>query len=77
MDRTGKAETPREKFRRVASARTEKIINMLKLLGNCSNKYVYEYTEEDVKKIYNAIETELRLSRDRYDKDKRTDKFKL
>lgn len=77
MDKKDKAETPREKFKRVASARTSKIINMLKLLGNCSNKYVYEYTEEDVKKIYNAIETELRLSRDRYNKDKHTDKFKL
>lgn len=72
-----KIETPRDKFKRIASARTQKIIDMIQLLGNCSNKYVYEYTEEDLKKIFNAIETELRICKEKYSKDKSIDKFKL
>lgn len=62
----GKEETPNEKFKRIASARTQKIIDMIELLGNCSNKYVYEYSEEDVKKIFDAIDTELKIVKDKY-----------
>ena len=49
-------ETKRERFVRLAEARTNKILDMLKLLGNCSSKSNYEYTDDDVKKIFNAIE---------------------
>lgn len=53
-------ETKREKFVRLAEARTNKIINMMKLLGNCASKANYDYTEEDVKKIFGAIEKEMK-----------------
>ena len=43
------AETKKEKFVRIAEARTNKIIDMIKLLGNCSNKAVYDYSKEDIK----------------------------
>jgi len=33
---------------------------MLKLLGNCANKSNYDYTEEEVKKIFSAIEQEIK-----------------
>lgn len=61
-----KKETPNEKFKRIASARTQKIIDMIGLLGNCSNQYVYEYSQEEVEKIFNAIETELKLAKDKF-----------
>ena len=51
-------ETKREKFVRLAEARTNKILDMLKLLGNCSSKSNYEYSDDDVKKIFAAIERE-------------------
>lgn len=47
-------ETKREKFVRIAEARTNKIIDMIQLLGNCSNQNQYEYTQKDVNKIFNA-----------------------
>ena len=53
-------ETKRERFVRLAEARTNKIIDMMKLLGNCSSTANYEYTEADVKKIFGAIEHELK-----------------
>ena len=45
-------ETKKGKFVRVAEARTNKIISMIRLLGNCSNKATYEYTNGDIKKIF-------------------------
>lgn len=73
-----KKETPNEKFKRVASARTQKIIDMIDLLGNCSNQYVYEYSQEEVDKIFGAIETELKLAKEKYNgKGKSKEKFTL
>lgn len=61
-------ESRRSKFVRIAEARTNKIINMIQLLGNCSNSGVYEYSEVDIDKIFNAIETELKETRKRFSK---------
>ena len=41
-------ESKREKFVRLAEARSNKIIDMIQLLGNCANKSTYEYTKDDV-----------------------------
>ena len=61
-------ETKREKFVRIAEARTNKIINMIQLLGNCSNQSLYEYSQMDVNKIFNTIQTELDEAKKRYSK---------
>lgn len=61
-------ETKREKFVRLAGARTNKIIDMLQLLGNCSNVNTYEYTTDDVNQIFTAIETELRETKKKFQK---------
>ena len=61
-------ETKREKFVRIAEARTNKIINMILLLGNCSNQSLYEYSQKDVNKIFNTIQTELDEAKKRYSK---------
>lgn len=71
-------ETPNEKFKRIASARTQKIISMIELLGNCSNNYVYEYSQEEVNKIFNAIETEIRIAKEKFNGNgKSKEKFTL
>ena len=63
-----KEETKREKFVRIAEARTNKIIDMIQLLGNCSNPSQYEYTNKDVSKIFNTIQSELDAAKKRYSK---------
>lgn len=63
-----KEETKREKFVRIAEARTNKILNMIQLLGNCSNTSMYEYTQKDVNKIFNAIQNELDAAKKKYNK---------
>ncbi len=42
--------TKRDRFVRIAEARTNKLIQMIRLLGNCSNKSAYEYSTEEIKK---------------------------
>ena len=60
------AETNRERFIRIAESRTQKIIDMIDLLGNCSNQYNYEYTQKDVDKMFSAIDTALKASKARF-----------
>jgi hypothetical protein len=66
-------ETRSERFRRVATRRTNEILNRIRILGNCSNKSSYSYTEEDIKKIFSAIEGELRSVKSRFSNRNKTD----
>lgn len=59
-------ETNRERFIRIAEARTQKIIDMVELLGNCSNRYSYEYTQNDVDKMFNAIEKAIKMNKAKF-----------
>jgi hypothetical protein len=52
-------ETKNDRFKRIAGARTNKIIDMVHLLGNCSNKAVYEFSPKEIEKIFIAIESEV------------------
>ncbi|MBR4353972.1 MAG: hypothetical protein IKP97_01590 [Kiritimatiellae bacterium] len=61
-----KQETKRDKFVRMAEARTIKIISMIRLLGNCSNRGAYEYTDKDVNKIFTAIESAVSDAKKRF-----------
>ena len=45
----------RERFKRLAQARTNTVIKKLDVLGNCSNRNAYEYNAEDIDKIFSAI----------------------
>lgn len=72
-------ETKRDKFVRLAEARTNKIIDMIQLLGNCSNLGAYDYTQQDVDKIFTAIENELREAKKKFSKvdSKKGSRFSL
>lgn len=71
-------ETKNERFVRIAEARTNKIIDMIRLLGNCSNKATYDYSKDDVKKIFAAIDTELKAAKAKFDSSSEDSiKFKL
>ncbi|MDD4111210.1 MAG: hypothetical protein PHS54_06705 [Clostridia bacterium] len=71
-------ENKRERFVRIAEARTTKIIDMIRLLGNCSNKKNYDFTEKDVTTIFATIERELKNTKQKFvaSENKQT-KFKL
>jgi Fe-S cluster biogenesis protein NfuA len=63
-------ETKEEKFKRIASARTGRILNDLRLLGNCANTSSYQYTNNDVEKIFTAIEKEYKRVKTLFTKSK-------
>ena len=68
-----------ENFKRLAENRTNKIIDMMNLLGNLSNKSNYSYSEEQVKVIFDTLEEELKKQRKKFareDHSKRK-KFRL
>ena len=72
------SESKRERFVRLAAKRTEHVLERLRILGNCSNRGVYEYGPEDLDKIFSAIQAELDDTRRRFeDRSKRRDEFKL
>ena len=52
-------ESKTDRFRRVAEARVNKIIKMIRLLGNCSGTGVYEYTDTQAAYIFSALQSEL------------------
>jgi len=53
-------ETPSERFKRLATSRTNKILNDLRILGNLNNRHRYEYTDEEIDKIFNEVEKKMR-----------------
>lgn len=69
-------ESRADRFRRVAEARVNKIIKMVRLLGNCSNVSVYAFTEAQVQQIFATLQDELNRAQKRYVQPKKK-KFSL
>ena len=63
-------ESKGDRFTRLAEARTERALYSLRLLGNLSNRSIYEYSDADVRKIFKALETELALSREKFSRSR-------
>jgi len=68
-------ESKSEKFKRIVTRRTNEIIEKIRILGNCSNKSTYEYTDEEVNKIFKSIDQELSLAKMKFSNKKK--KFTL
>jgi len=50
----------RERFKRLATYRTNEVLKRLRVLGNCANRSAYEYTEDDINKIFSEIERKIK-----------------
>ena len=59
-------ETRSDRFKRLAEARVNKLIAMIRLLGNLSNPVIYEYKPEQIAQIFSALQTELNSARNRF-----------
>jgi len=69
-------ESRHERFKRVASKRTNEILEKIRILGNCANKSSYEYTEDEVNKIFSEIDKQLKLTKAKFLGGRR-ERFKL
>ena len=63
-------ESRNEKFKRIATRRPNEIIDKIRILGNCSNKSTYEYSGEEVSKIFKSIEQELNSAKNKFSNKK-------
>jgi hypothetical protein len=65
MEKNSK-ETREERFKRVATRRTNDILRRIRILGNCSNRSGYAYTDEEVNKVFAVIEKELKTAKSKF-----------
>lgn len=69
-------ETRKDRFKRLAEKRTNHVLYRLKVLSNLSNKSSYDYSPEEVNKIFRAIDEEIRLVKAKFQSG-RGKKFQL
>lgn len=70
----------RNNFVRLAESRTNNILKALDLLGNLSNRSNYTYSDEDVQKIFSALNRKMKEVRYKFDdatKKQKFEEFKL
>ena len=56
----------RENFVRLAEMRVNRALREIRLIGNLSNRSAYEATEDDVRKIFRALQKELEAAKARF-----------
>jgi hypothetical protein len=67
----------RERFKRLATSRTNEALKRLQVLANCSNRSAYEYSEDEVNKIFSTIEKSVRDAKSKFYYPKEKIHFKL
>lgn len=69
-------ETPDARFKRIAEQRTNAVLDKIRILGNLSNRQMYDYSDEDIEKIFTAINRQLRDIRAKFN-SKKPQRFEL
>lgn len=59
-------ETRDEKFKRLAVQRTNVVLEKIRILGNLSNRANYNYSDDQVNKIFYSIEAQLKAAKARF-----------
>lgn len=54
------------RFKRLAEKRTVEILNKIRVLGNLSNRSVYDYSSEEVEKIFTALDKATKQAKSRF-----------
>lgn len=59
-------EAKRKKFKQLGTSRTNNVLRTIRILGNLSNRHAYDYSEDEVNKIFSEIERGLRDAKTRF-----------
>ena len=70
-------ENKASRFKRIATRRVQEILDKFRLLGNCANKHTYDYSDEEIQKIFSAIDEELKKTKAKFKANQKTKGFKL
>ena len=76
MAKTEYVESSEARFKRIAEQRTSAVLDKIRILGNLSNRQMYSYSEEDMDKIFSAINKQLQEVRAKFNSQKEK-RFKL
>jgi len=68
-----KGETKETRFKRIAEKRVQRILDSLRSLSHCANKRMYQWNEQQLKKIWEAIDTELKKCKESFAKSEPAD----
>jgi hypothetical protein len=60
-------EEDRQKFVDLANKRVSKALQTIQLIGNLSNRSNYDFTNDDVAKIFRALQEEIAACKKRFD----------
>jgi len=60
-------EKDHNKFKELAVKRVNNALKSISLIGNLSNRSNYDYTDQDVEKVFKALEDEIKDCRQRFD----------
>lgn len=71
------SQNKRERFKRLASTRTSEVLKKIKILSNCANRSAYDYNEEEISKIFSAIEKAIKDSKSKFYFPNKKINFKL
>lgn len=77
-DNNTKMETKRDRFKRIVERRVNTILDNIDSLSKCSNRKNYEYTDDDVKKIFDELNSKLKETKLKFiNSKKKKIKFRL
>jgi hypothetical protein len=69
-------ESRNSRFKRLANSRVNNALKQIELIGNLSNKSMYEYSESEIKAIFQELDNALKVSKSRF-VVKRNSRFKI
>lgn len=67
-----------KRFLELAETRVNKVLEGMRLIGNLSNKRNYDYTDDQIKKIFLALDDQLKDLKNKFKSENNSNtKFKL
>ncbi len=70
-------ETREDRFRRLAQKRTTEVVHKIRVLHHCSNRVLYGYNDDQVNKIFNLIESELKRAKESFVRNEKMPEIQL
>lgn len=63
-----KGETKEERFTRIARRRVQRVLDSIRSLSQCSNKRMYKWTDEQLGRMWTAIDKEVETCKGNFEK---------
>ena len=60
-----------DRFKRLATLRTNEVLDRLRILGNCADRRSYSYSDEEIDKIFRAIDEQAKIVKAKFKKPKK------